>query len=218
MIKNLLSVLKRVWWVVFLLVAAAVYFVFSVPPRVEVVSSLPQDKSEAVSQTADLFVNFDKEVPASVQKLIAISISPEESIEFIWTGDKVKVVPKEKLDPGTLYTITVSLRRREIFRFSFTTALFTEEQLAREGALQSQDDLEYGEAFKAFAQQYPWYLALPIERNEYRIVYDFEGSSFRIRLKLVPTDIETETRIIDQALEEIRKLGIEDPVPYYVVR
>jgi len=218
MIKKLLSVLKRFWWVVIIFVAAVVYLVVSVPTRVGVVSSVPRDNSEAISQTTDIFVNFDKEVPASVQKLIAISVSPEEPIEFIWTGDRLKIVPKEKLDPGTLYTLTVSLRGREIFRFSFTTALFTEEQLAREGALQSQDDLEYGEAFKAFAQQYPWYLALPLERNEYRIVYDFEESSFRIRLKLVPTDIETENRIIDQALEEIRKLGIEDPVPYYVVR
>jgi hypothetical protein len=218
MIKKLLSILKRFWLVVVLVVAAVVYFVFSAPPRVGVVSSLPQDKSEAVSQTTDIFVNFDKEVPASVQKLIRISISPEESIEFIWTGNKVKIVPKEKLDPGTTYLLVVKLRETELFRFSFTTALFTEEQLAREGALQSQDDFEYGEAFKAFAQQYPWYLALPIERNEYRIVYDFEESSFRIRLKLVPTDAETEKKIVDRALEEIRKLGIKDPIPYSVVR
>ena len=218
MINRLLNILKRFWFVFFLVVAIFVYFLVSASPRVRVVSSSPEDKSQNVSQTTDIFVSFDKEVSASLQKQIKIEIRPERPIEFIWLGNRVKVVPKEKLDPGQTYTITVKLADKEIFRFSFSTALFTEEQIAKEGALQSQDDLEYGEAFKKFAEQYPWYLSLPIERNEYRIVYDFEESSFRIRLKLVPTDAETEKKIIDRALEEIRKLGIKDPIPYYVVK
>lgn len=218
MINRLLNILKRFWLVFAFVLAAVVYFIVSAPPRVRVLSSVPRDRSEDISQTTDVFVNFDREVPESLKPLIKIEVSPEEAIDFIWFPDRVKVVPEEKLDPGTSYTIIVRLREDEIFRFSFTTALFTEEQLAREGALQSQDDLEFGEAFKAFAQQYPFYLSLPIERNEYRIVYDFEESSFRIRLKLVPADAETEKRIIDQALEEIRKLGIKDPIPYYVVK
>ena len=218
MINRLLPFLKRFWLVFVLILGAMVYFLVSAPPRIEVLSSVPQDKSENVSQTTDIFVNFDKEVSPSLQKQIKVEISPEEQIEFIWTGEKLKIVPKEKLDPGNTYTIRVKLREAEIFRFSFSTALFTEDQLAKEGELQSQDDFEYGEAFKEFAQRYPWYLSLPIERNEYRIVYDFEENSFRIRLKLVPANAETEKKIIDAALEEIRKLGIKDPIAYNVVK
>ena len=218
MINRLLNILKRFWLVFVLVLALSVYFLFSAPPRVRVVSSVPEDKSQNVSQNPDIFVNFDKEISASIQKQIKVEIRPERPIEFILLGNRVKVVPKEKLGPGQTYTIAVKLADREIFRFSFSTALFTEEQIAKEGALQSQDDLEYGEAFKKFAEEYPWYLSLPIERNEYRIVYDFEENSFRIRLKLIPVDEETEKKVIAQALEEIRKLGIKDPIPYYVVK
>jgi len=216
--STFLNILKRFWFVFLLVFVVIVYFMVTARPRVGVVSSVPEDGGQEVSQTTDVFVNFDKEVSQATQEQIEIKISPEEEIEFIWLGDRVKVVPKENLDPGTTYTITVSFRGSEIFRFSFMTALFTQEQLAREGALQSQDDFEFGEAFKKFAEQYPFYLSLPIERTEYRIVYDFEENSFRIRLKVTPTDVEAERAIIERALEEIRKLGIKDPIPYYVVR
>jgi len=67
-----------------------------------------------------------------------------------------------------------------------------------------QDALKYGQALEKLNQTYPWYSKLPIETNEYRIIYDFDKKSFRIRL-LQPTSPE----IKQKALDALKNIGVD---------
>lgn len=68
-------------------------------------------------------------------------------------------------------------------------------------------DYEYAEATKSLLEKYPWYSKLPIDNNEYTIVWDFEVEKFRIRLKIPETSVqELKDSLTAKAVEEIKKL------------
>ena len=79
------------------------------------------------------------------------------------------------------------------------------------------NDLKYGQAMNAITQQYPWYPKLPIVTKDYQIVYDFDKQMFRIRIKSVsPTTTEVKT-ITQSALNDLKNIGVQEPIKYYVL-
>ncbi|MDZ4229156.1 MAG: hypothetical protein U1C50_02785 [Patescibacteria group bacterium] len=80
------------------------------------------------------------------------------------------------------------------------TPLFTQEKAAR----QTQDDLTSAAAIKAVHDQFPWYAKMPIEAPDYRIVYDFDKKSFRIRLLTKSTET-----IKQAALDQLETIGVD---------
>lgn len=78
--------------------------------------------------------------------------------------------------------------------------LFTQEKAAQ----QTQDDLTSAAAIKAVHDQFPWYSKMPVEAPDYRIVYDFDKESFRIRL------LTKNTNTIKQAaLADLEAIGVD---------
>lgn len=87
--------------------------------------------------------------------------------------------------------------------------LFTPEKAAQ----QTQDDLNTAKAIKTIHEQYPWYSKIPLETTDYRIIYDFEKDSFRIRLLTKST-----TAIKDAALADLEAIGVDlNEFNYYFI-
>jgi hypothetical protein len=213
-----LSVLKRlVLPAIALIIVIGVVALLSRQKAPVVIETLPKDGAADVITTSQLLVKFGREIKEQEQNRLAIEIEPRQEMSLVWVKDQVNLLPKESLQPGTQYLVVIRYSGKEIYKFSFNTILFTADQIQREGALQSQDDLLFGEAYKDFALKYPWYLSLPIETTEYRIVYDFEQGSFRIRLKLAPEDESVKESLVQKALELLKRIGVPEPINYYVV-
>lgn len=78
-------------------------------------------------------------------------------------------------------------------------------------------DLEYSKKVEIFKQKYPWYNKIPIERDSYTIVYDYDISSFRIRLKMKQTSPESQrNEAVNKALKDISDIG-GDVTNYYIL-
>ena len=67
-----------------------------------------------------------------------------------------------------------------------------------------QDSLKYGQAIKELNQKYPWYSQLPIETKDFRIVYDFDKNSFRIRLLTQASET-----IKQAAVDKLKEIGVD---------
>jgi hypothetical protein len=81
---------------------------------------------------------------------------------------------------------------------------------------QTEDDINYSETLKQLYQQSPWLKKLPIETNNYRLVYDFETSSFRIRILTIPSSPEELETIKQTALNHLQSIGVDTTIqPYY---
>lgn len=78
-------------------------------------------------------------------------------------------------------------------------------------------DYIYAQATIDFIKKYPWYEKMPINTQEYLIVYDLDKSSFRIVLKMSPTSPESQKNAaINSALQDIKSIGA-DSTKYYTV-
>jgi hypothetical protein len=74
---------------------------------------------------------------------------------------------------------------------------------ATESAIQTPNDLKYAKAQEDLILQYPWYPKLPIETADFRIIYDFDKDSFRIRLLT-----QSSETIKQNAINEIKSIGV----------
>lgn len=73
-----------------------------------------------------------------------------------------------------------------------------------ESAQQLQNDLKFGQALEALNRKYPWYSQLPIETKDFRIVYDFDKNSFRIRLLT-----QSSESIKQAAVDKLKEVGVD---------
>lgn len=185
--------------------------------ELKVIDISPKSGSKDVLTTGEIAIFFNREVKNSERSKISIDISPKEDFGLLFSKNQLKIVPENPLKTATTYTIYVKIDGRKIFDFSFETRLFTQEQIAKEGLLQSQDDMAFGEVYKKFLTENPWYTSLPIEKGAYRIIYDFEKKSFRIRFKIAVSK-DMEKNLINQALENLKKIGVPEPISYYTIK
>ena len=91
---------------------------------------------------------------------------------------------------------------------------------AEEIPVAANEDWEHAQYWKEIYSKYPWYSKLPIEKEGYRIIWDLEEESFRIRLKISENSPQEEKNIlINQAVEDIENITGEpiDKSPYYVL-
>jgi len=82
------------------------------------------------------------------------------------------------------------------------------------------DAKSLSELMRRFNESYPWYSKLPIENDDYIILWDLEKEQFRIALKINESSSqEQKDGLMEDALIEIQKLAGWKPnqYEYYVV-
>ena len=75
------------------------------------------------------------------------------------------------------------------------------------------NDLEYSRGLTELHKKYPWYSKLPIETEDYRIIFDFDKESFRIRILSEPTSV-----IKKAATDYLTRIGVDlNKFSYYFI-
>jgi len=182
------------------------------------VSSIPKNNSLFVSTKSEVVITFNRNITEEEKNILKVKLNPEEKIKTVYQENKIILSPETEFKTNTKYEIQVILKEKVIYTLVFTTFPLTPQEIEEQGTKQTAADLAFDEKYRDFLTNYPWYQTLPIERNEYRIIYDFERESFRIRIKIATETAEDEEVIVNKALEELRKIGVPDPIPYYTVK
>lgn len=183
---------------------------------INVLSSDPKNGSRFVDTKKEILVNLNRNISLKEGEDLKVKIFPEEKIEKVYQENKIRIRSETEFKTDTKYEIGIYFKEKPIYIFSFTTSEFNQQQIREDGNKQAIADLAFGERYEDFLKNYPWYQSLPIEKNEYRIVYDFEKKSFRIRFKITTSEDQKEL-IVKTALEDIKKIGVKDPVNYYII-
>lgn len=197
----------------------AVIFAFAVflgrKPLV-VVTTSPLNGQEGVGTSSIISVEFNRS-PSSTEKVgLSFILVPETQTSLSWKGKFLSVQPEVLLNNAS-YSFSVSYQGRILSELSFKTAVLSDEEVLKQMSEQATSDYEAGQVFQRFLKNYPWYQSLPIENSDYRIVYDFEEKKFRIRLKNPPADENAKNLLVKQALEELKKIGVKEPIQYYIL-
>lgn len=183
-----------------------------------VVSTLPNNNAVFVNQKAEIIITLNRNITLEEGGHLKVQISPAKKIQTVYQENKIRISPETSFQLNTDYRIEILFKEKLIYTLNFWTNPFTQEQIEEEGAKQTAGDLAFGEAYKEFLQKNPWYVRIPIENTSYRIIYDFEKQSFRIRLKIPPINKEQEKTLIERALSDLKKIGVKEPINYYVLQ
>ena len=183
----------------------------------DVTSTTPKNNSVFVNEKAEVIITLNRNILPEEGSLLKIKIIPDEQVKIVYQENKIRISPETSFKINTTYKIEVIYKEKVIYTLVFETTPFTPEQIQEEGAKQTAADLDYNEAYKDFLTKFPWYPSLPIEKIEYRVVYDFEKESFRIRLKIPVQNEEQKINIISRALEDLKKIGVPQPIKSYAL-
>ena len=83
---------------------------------------------------------------------------------------------------------------------------------------QAQNEIIFNEAWDKLQKEYPWYKNLPIIKDGYTIVYDFDKKSFRIRLTSKNISSEERNVLVNSALDQLKKIKVDLKInTYYII-
>lgn len=217
--KNTISkILKnKFFWIVILITLTIIVFLFlkrETPPQV--VNTDPRDGEENILEIKQISINMNTNISDSTKENVSVSFTPDVQFDSTWLTNTYRIIPQNNLLNNTDYVVKVNYKNKEIYRFTFETSVFSQKDIKEYGAIQSQDDYVYGQALKNVVNEYPFYTSLPIKTQNYVIYYDFEQGEFAITLLVATENVDQKDEIIKDALENIRKIGVEDPILYYI--
>jgi hypothetical protein len=201
-----------------------VYRSYIIGKEIEVVSSSPSDNQTEIPVKSSIYVSFNRGLSKKEQTEIKITFEPQTEYTLLWVNNRqLMVSPEASLAHNTSYSYIVNMSSSKLFNSSFKTVEFPKELdpslvSPSDKEDQREGDLAFNDGMNAFLEQYPFYTQLPIEQPEYRIVYDLEQDKFRIRMK-VPSyaDQAVKDRILRDAINSLRKIGVEVGGDYYVL-
>lgn len=181
-----------------------------------VISTDPKNNESNVLETKQISINLNTDISDKSKSNLTVNFDPQIQFDSTWLSNTYKIIPKNNLSNNTNYIVQVNYKNKEIYKFSFETNTFSQEDIQKYGPLQTQDDYDFGQTLTDIANKYPFYTNLPIKTQNYVVYYDFEQDKFAITLLIEPKDSSEEKEIIKGAVENIKKIGAKEPVLYYV--
>lgn len=182
-----------------------------------VINTIPKNNAVFVDNRQEIEITLNREISNKEGENLKLEISPKIELNTAYVGNKIKSSHSNLFEYGKDYFVKVIYQNKEIYAFSFSVNPFTPEQLEREGRLQAEGDMDYNNAVKKLIEKYPWYTNLPIETEDYRIVYDWELNKFRIRILKSNLDKNNKDLLINEAVLKLEKAGALKPIQYYVL-
>jgi|SRR3989344_8302113 len=185
----------------------------------KILKTEPRDKQEYVLVDSNITITFVRPLFEENKAFLTITTEPETKPSLTWAGNaKLSINPSDQLNTETAYTVKVIYKQQSLHTFTFTTNLYTPEQLDEQAEIQAQDDLLFGSAFNKVIQDYPWYPRLPIDTEKYTITYDFEIEAFKIKIKTPNPNEEEKDNIVKDALERLKAIGVDtEKINYYTL-
>lgn len=201
---------KLVFALIGAVVLALVIFFKTASPPPQVLETSPASQADNVLDSAPIVIQFNRDLSPKEQPKVSVTISPATQLSPEWLSpSQIKLNHLAPLLVKTVYTAQVTYKDKPIYQFSFTTNQFSSAELQKQIQEQSADDLLFAQTEKDFYTKYPWQAKLPIETSEFRIVYDWERSAFRIRILKPNPSPEDISRIKSVALSRLVDIGID---------
>ncbi len=183
------------------------------PPVPQITKTNPPNQAKYILDNQPLTFNFNQPLTPKQISNLNFKITPPTKLESIWKNNQTLILtPTQPLQPSTPYQINFYYRDQLIYQYQFTTNPYSTKELLEQGKQQTLDDLAYGKKEASFYRQNPWYQKMPIKTQEYYIVYDFGQKLFRFHFYISPTP-----KLIQQALEKLKKIGVPEPIKYKVI-
>lgn len=180
--KKIPKLLTRpVFWIG-LTTTLIIIFLFSQPPKIKIIQTYPKTGSKGILATEKILVTFNRIPSTEESKDIAFKSNPPQSFNLNWQGNTVELIPTAPYKESTNYTINVSFKNINIYKISFETSPISASQIDKDIQSQGSIDFQFGQTLQKFYEENPWYSKIPVETNDYRVVYDFEYKKFRIRI------------------------------------
>lgn len=218
MIKKITNLLKKPGFWLGLAIFIVLIYLFSQPPSIKVLETSPKDQTKEVLVTEKIVITFSRTPSKNEQDNIKVESDPNQNFKLNWQNNNLTATPQNPLKESTSYSINISLTSKNIYKFSFKTASISYSQIVKDVQEQSVSDYQFNQALKKFYDQYPWYRKLPIETSDYRIVYDFQKNQFRIRILKPNANSSDQTNIVNDALSALKKIGVPEPISYYILK
>lgn len=210
--NNIIKYLKI--GLVILSVFSVVFIIFSTQ-QVKILSTTPSKNEENVPETNTIQFTFDSSISDKSKGGITISPTPSFEFETEWSGNVYNIIPTNKLQNDTEYTINLYLKNKLIYTLQFKTSLLSQEEILNNTSIQTYDDLLYGKALINIDTKYPFYKNLPIRTQYYVVYYDFDKEKFAITFLTTISDLNEKERLIKEALVKIKEIGGKEPIGYY---
>jgi len=194
------------------LIFALIYFLRPTLPAIS--STNPAGDTVNFPTDGKIIVSFADVVKNSFRRDLHVTVNPPSPVSLAWheNGQSFVLNFPEELLPDTYLTFTVYYKKDVIHSFGLTTNPYSLKEIEEQGKKQAQDDITFNLSWNQMLTATPWYNHLPIETSEYRIVYDYELQSFRIRL-LDPSG--EESVLLEKALSALKDIGVqEDELKY----
>lgn len=199
-----------------LIVALAGYFYVNRGVQPKVVSTNPGDKAAGVVETSQISINFDQSIQEGSKSKISVTLDPKINFDSTWLSDTYKIVPKQNLQNNIDYKVSVFFDKKEIYNFSFKTSAFNQKEAQTYGGQQAQNDYVFGQAVNDFEKKNPWFQKLPIRTSDYTIYYDGIQKEFSIAFIGQNLTQEEQQKLIPQAVDDLKKIGVPEPIKYYI--
>lgn len=202
-----------------ILVGVILFLQFAAPFKPQIISVQPANNASDVSPKSQIEILFEKEVPEQEQSNFYVRLVPGVATTNVWVSPKLlRLVPQTELASSTNYSVSVLFNEEEIYTSNFATvvlATYTEEEISEI----RQMALEVSAAFYQTVEQYPFIQKLPIRKDSYTIVFDYDREEFRVRLKMPSTAPEaTKQEALNAALADMQASEITvDDYGYYVL-
>jgi len=195
---------------------------FIFPERIPSVTGISPVYTVGVPENSDITISFSAILDESTKKNLKFISEPEISANAFWLENNYQYhfQNTQPLKNNTNYTITVFYRNTKIFTHSFITNEFSDAQQQEHIREQAQEDINFDEAIKKLQTEYPWYDDIPLETDQFTIIYNYDRKQFRIRLKISE---DTNQEIIDNLTKKALTALIEKNIKvdewggYYVV-
>lgn len=181
-----------------------------------ITGTTPMGGATEVSENSQISIDFKSNIQEKAKKDISITFSPEEPFDSTWLVNSLKIIPKTKLQNNSTYRVGVLFKNKSFYSFSFETATFSQEEINKYGGQQAQSDYTFGQVLNGFVKQNPWYTLLPIRTADYTIYYDSNQQKFSIAFTNTQLGQEQQNSLVQNALADLRKIGVKDPIPYYI--
>lgn len=201
---------------VFFLGGIGILFQTLFPDRKPIVSSISPNNETNVPENSSFTLSFSTLLDDKTKKSLTFQTNPVISAKSYWLDNNYQYYFQltELMKNNTDYTIQVFYKDTEIFSHSFKTAEFSLEEMQAQLIEQSKYEHEFGQAVREQIQEFPWYQKIPIETDQFIIVYDYKLKSFRINL-LIPenTNEEIKQNLQKKALTALQEINV-DPVEW----
>ena len=198
--------LRKILIIVGSIIFAVLLYFASITPTPVISALTPASGAKYVAHNTPIIITFDGPLDSSRRRKLTLTTNPTISDQLDWDDNYTTLIlrPPFPLTKNTTYSVVLTFGKQELTNFSFTTDPYDADDLARQAALQSEDDKLFGQQLETALAAKPWLKSLPIITPDYYIFYDSDAQRFNIHFTS-PQSPE----LLDQALTSLEAIKVK---------